>query len=158
MLLFLDVKVPKGGTRSSSLVELSRLLREYDSEYHYLVDHVLSFDASTDKDYEYAYMMPNVLRRVLDVFLAFRCPGSAGFASKMTQLTKEHSALDPDRIAALERLVQLESHSDNIDDLIGFSAMTLEEGKAATTALLALMETVDPNHIAGLRHLCRKAS
>jgi wobble nucleotide-excising tRNase len=155
-LLFLDVKVPKGGTRSSSLVELSRLLREYDSEYHYLVDHVLSFDASNDKDYEYAYMMPNVLRRVLDVFLAFRCPGSAGFASKMTQLTKEHSALDPDRIAALERLVQLESHSDNIDDLIGFSAMTLEESKAATTALLALMETVDPNHLAGLRHLCRK--
>ncbi|WP_315730722.1 MULTISPECIES: AAA family ATPase [unclassified Bradyrhizobium] len=155
-LLFLDVKVPKGGTRSSSLVELSRLLREYESEYHYLVDHVLSFDASDDKDYEYAYMMPNVLRRVLDVFLAFRCPGSAGFASKMSQLTKEHSGLDPDRIAAMERLVQLESHSDSIDDLIGFSAMTLEESKAATAALLALMETVDPDHLAGLKHLCRK--
>jgi wobble nucleotide-excising tRNase len=156
-LLFLDVKVPKGGIRSSTLVEMSRLLREYDSEYHYLVDHVLSFDASDDRDYEYAYMMPNVLRRVLDVFLAFRCPGSAGFASKMEQLRREHSALDADRVAALERLAQLESHSDNIDDLIGFSAMTLEESKAAAATLVALMEIVDPNHLDGLRRLCRKA-
>lgn len=156
-LLFLDVKVPKGGTRSSTLVEMSRLLREYDSEYHYLVDHVLSFDASDDRDYEYAYMMPNVLRRVLDVFLAFRCPGSAGFASKMELLRKEYTALDADRVAALERLAQLESHSDNIDDLIGFSAMTLEESKVAAGALISLMQIVDPNHLQGLRRLCRKA-
>lgn len=155
-LLFLDVKVPKGGdARSTAIVEMSKLLREYDSEYHYLVDHVLKFDASADPDYEYAYMMPNVLRRVLDVFLAFRCPGSAGFSSKMGQLRKDHATLDGERVAALERLVQLESHSDNIDDLIGFSSMTLEESKAATAALIAMMEAVDPTHLAGLRRLCR---
>ncbi|MGY3494226.1 AAA family ATPase [Bradyrhizobium sp. USDA 4502] len=155
-LLFLDVKIPKGtGARSSSIVEMSKLLREYDSEYHYLVDHVLKFDASTDTDYEYGYMMPNVLRRVLDVFLAFRCPGSAGFASKMGQLRRDNATLDDERIAALERLVQLESHSDSIDDLIGFSSMTLEESKAATAAMVAMMEAVDPTHLAGLRRLCR---
>lgn len=155
-LLFLDVKIPKGlDERSTAIVEMSKLLREYDSEYHYLVDHVLKFNASTDPDYEYAYMMPNVLRRVLDVFLAFRCPGSAGFASKMGQLRKDHATLDGERVAALERLVQLESHSDNIDDLIGFSSMTLEESKAATAALIAMMEAVDPTHLAGLQRLCR---
>jgi hypothetical protein len=119
------------------------------------VDHVLKFNASADPDYEYAYMMPNVLRRVLDVFLAFRCPGSAGFASKRGQLRKDHATLDGERVAALERLVQLESHSDNIDDLIGFSSMTLEESKAATAALIAMMEAVDPTHLAGLQRLCR---
>jgi wobble nucleotide-excising tRNase len=155
-LLFLDVKIPKGlDGRSTAIVEISKLLREYDSEYHYLVDHVLKFNASADPDYEYAYMMPNVLRRVLDVFLAFRCPGSAGFASKRGQLRKDHATLDGERVAALERLVQLESHSDNIDDLIGFSSMTLEESKAATAALIAMMEAVDPTHLAGLQRLCR---
>jgi len=115
----------------------------------------LKFHSSEDSDYEYAYMMPNVLRRVLDVFLAFRCPGSAGFASKMEQLRKDFAALDGERVAALERLIQLESHSDSIDDLIGFSSMTLEESKAAAAALVNLMEIVDPGHLAGLRRLCR---
>jgi wobble nucleotide-excising tRNase len=155
-LLFLDVKMAKGtGQRSTSIIEMSKLLREYDSEYHYLFDHVLKFDASNDPDYEYAYMMPNVLRRVLDVFLAFRCPGSAGFASKMEQLRKDHTALDTVRVSALERLVQLESHSDNLDDLISFSSMTLEESKAAAAALIGMMDVVDPTHLAGLRRLCR---
>jgi wobble nucleotide-excising tRNase len=155
-LLFLDVKMPKGEeSRSTTIVEMSRLLREYDSEYHYLADHVLKFQSSEDSEYDYAYMMPNVLRRVLDVFLAFRCPGSAGFASKIEQLRKEYDTLDGERIAALERLAQLESHSDSIDDLIGFSSMTLEESKAASIALVELMQTVDPNHLAALRRLCR---
>ncbi|ABD89753.1 conserved hypothetical protein [Rhodopseudomonas palustris BisB18] len=155
-LLFLDVKIPHGGeTRTTTIVEMSRLLREYDSEYHYLVDHVLKFHASNDSEYEYAYMIPNVLRRVLDVFLAFRCPGSAGFAGKMEQLGKDYEALDGERVAALQRLVQLESHSDSVDDLIGFSSMTLEESKSAAAALVGLMEIVDPNHLAALRRLCR---
>jgi hypothetical protein len=70
-------------------------------------------------------------------------------------LRKDHATLDGERVAALERLVQLESHSDNIDDLIGFSCMTLEESKAATAALIAMMEAVDPPHLAGLQRLCR---
>jgi wobble nucleotide-excising tRNase len=155
-LLFLDARIPKGtDRRSTSIVEMSKLLREYDSEYHYLFDHVLKFDASDDTSYEYAYMMPNVLRRVLEVFLAFRCPGSTGFGDKMKQLRRDHGALDQERVAALERLVQLESHSDSLDDLISFSSMTLEESKAAAASLVALMNVVDPTHLAGLCRLCR---
>ncbi|MBI5130284.1 MAG: AAA family ATPase [Rhodopseudomonas palustris] len=154
--LFLDVKLVHGGeARTTTIVEMSRLLREYESEYHYLADHVLKFQASNDSEYDYAYMMPNVIRRVLDVFLAFRCPGSGGFASKMEQLKKDHKALDAEKIAALERLVQLESHSDSVDDLIGFSSMTLEESKSAADSLISLMETVDPFHLSALRRLCR---
>ena len=134
---------------------MSRLLREYDSEYHFLFYHVLKFSEAENGEYEYAYMMPNVLRRVLDVFLAFRCPGSAGFASKITQLCKDYSGVDKDRITALERLTQVESHSDNLDDLISFSSMTLEETKDATIALLDMMEQVDKAHLDALRRLCK---
>ncbi|MEH2472078.1 chromosome segregation ATPase [Nitrobacteraceae bacterium AZCC 2161] len=100
-------------------------------------------------------MMPNVMRRILDVFLAFRCPGSAGLKSKIEQLQKRHERLDPVRIAALERLSQLESHSDSLDDLISFSSMTLEESKSAASALIAMMHEVDADHLAGLRSICR---
>jgi hypothetical protein len=73
----------------------------------------------------------------------------------MEQLRKDHAGLDTERVTALERLVQLESHSDSLDDLISFSSMTLEESKAAATALIGMMEIVDPTHLGGLRRLCR---
>jgi wobble nucleotide-excising tRNase len=153
--LFMDVTVPGGQTaRSTRIKPLSRLLRDYDSEYHFLVDQVLKFETTSDPEYEYAYMMPNVLRRVLDVFLAFRCPGTHGLASKIQQLCKENPTLDANRLTALERLTQMESHSDSLDDLITFSSMTVEEARAANSALLEMMQTVDPAHLRQLRRLC----
>ena len=154
--LFIDTSIPEGSDkRVSKIVEMSKLLREYDSEYHFLFNHVLKFTGDATAYYEYGYMMPNVLRRVLDVFLAFRCPGNSGFAEQVKRLCDDFPDLDRDRLAALERLVQVESHSDNLDDLLSFSSMTIEETKAAADALVAMMEQVDGKHLAGLRRLCR---
>ena len=43
----------------------------------------------------------------------------------------------------------------NLDDLLSFSAMTLEETRAAPKILLEMMEEVDPKHLANLTKLCR---
>lgn len=154
--LFIDVSIPAGqDKRSSNIVEMSRLLREYDSEYHFLFSHVLKFTEDPNAYYDHGYMMPNVLRRVLDVFLAFKCPGSSGLTGQIGKLCADYPELDRDRLAALERLAQVESHSDNLDDLLSFSSMTLEETQAAAAALVEMMAHVDPKHFAGLRHLCR---
>lgn len=154
-LLFLDVSIPKDTVRrKAALVPMSRLLREYDSEYHFLFSYVLRFQAANDEHFEHGYMMPNILRRVLDIFLAFRCPGSSGLPGKIDQLCVVHPELDRDRLASLERLSQVESHSDNLDDLIGFSSMTLEETRDAAAALVMMMEEVDLKHIDGLRRIC----
>jgi wobble nucleotide-excising tRNase len=154
--LFMDVALPAGQTkRVASFVEMPRLLREYDSEYHFLFHHVLKFAEGGDNHYDYGYMIPNILRRVLDIFLAFKCPGNSGLPGKLDQICKDYPDLDRDRLSALERLSQVESHSDNLDDIISFSSMTMEESKEATTALLAMMEKVDGLHVAGLRRLCR---
>lgn len=152
---FVDVKVHSGQqNRSASLVEMSRLLREYDSEYHYLFSQVLAFAKDPDAYSGYDYMMPNILRRVLDVFLAFRCPGSSGLAGQILQLCAMHPELDKDRLVALERLAQVESHSDSLEDLLTFSAMTLEETRTATAALLQMMEVVDGRHLQLVKRLC----
>lgn len=154
-LLFLDVSMPQGSAaRSLKLITLPPLLREYDSEYHYLFQHLLRFEETGDK-YDYAYMMPNVLRRILDVFLAFKCPGTNPIAQKLSQLCKQFENLDKDRIAALERLSQVESHSDNLDDLISFSAMAVEETNDAAAALLSTIEQVDRGHLDALRSICK---
>lgn len=154
-LYFVDVKMPSGEQkRSASLVEMSRLLREYDSEYHYLFSQVLAFADDPDGYSAYGYMMPNLLRRVLDVFLAFRCPGNSGFSGQIAQLCAMNPELDKDRLVALERLAQVESHSDSLEDLLTFSAMTLEETTTAAAALLHMMEVVDSRHLQAIKRLC----
>ena len=56
---------------------------------------------------------------------------------------------------ALDRLTQVESHSDNLDDLVGFSSMTLEESYEAAKALIEMMHTADPKHTDHMLRLCR---
>lgn len=154
-LLFLDVSVAKDSAkRTAALIPMSKLLREYDSEYHFLFSYVMRFQAASDEHFEHGYMMPNILRRVLDIFLAFRCPGNSGLVGKIEQLCNAYPEVDRDRLSALERLTQVESHSDNLDDLIGFSSMTIEETRDAATALVAMMEAVDRKHLEALRRIC----
>lgn len=154
--LFIDVAMLEGQTkRTSTIVEMSKLLREYDSEYHFLFSHILKFVKTADAHDDHGYMLPNVMRRVLDVFLAFKCPGSSGLSGQMDKLYGDYPELDRDRLRALERLSQIESHSDNLDDLLSFSSMTLEETRAAANALIEMMEHVDPKHLAGVRKLCK---
>lgn len=156
MFLFIDTAMPEGqDRRSSNIVEMSKLLREYDSEYHFLFSHILRFTENPNVYDDHGYMIPNVLRRVLDVFLAFKCPGSSGLTGQLAKLCTDYPGLDRDRLAALERLAQVESHSDNLDDLLSFSSMTLEETRAAACVLLEMMDHVDGKHLAGLKRLCR---
>lgn len=153
--LFIDVGIPEGQTkRTSTIVEMSKLLREYDSEYHFLFSHILRFMEKAGAHDDHGYMLPNIMRRVLDVFLAFKCPGSSGLSGQMAKLYSDYPGLDRDKLTALERLSQIESHSDNLDDLLSFSSMTLEETRAAANALIEMMEQVDPKHLAGVRRLC----
>lgn len=154
--LFIDVTIPEGqARRASTIIEMSKLLREYDSEYHFLFSHVLRFVEYPDAYDDHGYMMPNVIRRVLDVFLAFKCPGGGGLPTQLDKLWADYPELDREQLAALERLAQVESHSDNIDDLLSFSTMALEETKGAAAALFEMIEKVDSKHLERLKGLCR---
>jgi hypothetical protein len=124
-LLFIATTVsPCGTIRSSSICELPVLLREYDSEYQYLFSLVYLF--SEGRADEFAYLMPNAMRKVLEVFLAFKCPGSSGMEAKLDQGTVKNCGVDPASLAALARLSSVESHGDSLDDLIKLPAMTIE--------------------------------
>lgn len=155
-LKFIDVSIPSSTmARTSNIVDLPKHLREYESEYHYLFEKVLAFEEAGSGHFDYAFMMPNVLRRVLEVFLAFKVPHNGNLSDKLKMLCGRHPGLDQDRLNALERLSQVESHSDSLDDLIGQSSLTVEESQDANGALLHLMGTVDAAHLADLRRYCK---
>lgn len=156
--LFLDVKMPSAtAARSATLVEMPKLLRDYDSEYHFLCMKVLEFEKAAATYSEYGYLMPNIIRRVLELFLAFKVPGTGPIKDKLEVLTKLHKDLDKTRMVALERLSQVESHTDTMEDFISHSSMTIEETRDANAALLELMEAADENHTRAIRRQCKAA-
>lgn len=156
--LYLDVQLPLGNARrTTKIVEMPKYLRAYDSEYYFLYERTLRFVEDPDAS-PYFHLMPNVLRRMLDVFLAFKDPGSHEFAVKLRNVAEGVEGVDPDRLAALERLSQVESHSDSLDDLISFSSMTIEETKGAAAALLNFINAVDEPHGRRMAELCRAAA
>ena len=154
-LLFIDVtKPPDVEKRSASFMTMPKQLRDNDLEYHFLCQKVFCFERDGLSS-EYAFMMPNVIRRVLEIFLAFRIPKPGTLQDKLAKLCATYSELEPERLMALERLSQVESHSDSLDDLIAHSSMTVEEARDANHALLELMETTDPSHLRTLRSYCQ---
>lgn len=154
-LLYLDVtKLANAERRSSRIVAMPGHLYAYDSEYVFLYEKMLRFTEQGDAS-EYFHMMPNVLRKVLEIFLAFNVPGSDNLLQKIGQIRESEFELDRDRLVALERLSQVESHSDSMDDLIGFSSMTIEETKSAAASLLDLIQKLDDFHARKMARLCR---
>lgn len=156
-LLFIATTVsPCGTQRSSSICELPVLLREYDSEYQYLFSLVFLF--SEGRADEFAYLMPNAMRKVLEVFLAFKCPGSSGVESKLEQGVVKGSGVDPASLAALARLSNLESHGDSLDDLVKLPVMTIEESKGAAACLFQLIQALDAEHFKAMTAMSRRAN
>lgn len=112
------------------------------------------FAESEGLAYDHLYLMPNAMRKVLDIFLAFKVPGPDGLKSKLDTLVRTRPDFDANRLMALDRLVQLESHAESLDDLVAFSSMTIEESRDASQALIALMQEMDEPHLLRLQQLC----
>jgi len=152
--LFLDVSIPKkGGRRTSKLIPLPKNLEKYDSEYHFFYERMLKFQKSGKEHYKYWFMMPNVLRRVLEVFLGFKVPSPSSVITKLENLAPEFN-LDKVQLKALDRLLQLESHSDNLEKVLIPSPLTFEEARDANASVLYLIEKVDERHGKAMRKLC----
>lgn len=153
-LFFIDLKQDAAGKRSSRLEPLPKLLRDYESEYHYLFQHLKRLAESEGFAYDHLYLMPNAMRKVLDIFLAFKVPGPDGLKSKLDTVVRTRPEFDANRLMALDRLVQLESHAESLDDLVAFSSMTIEEARDASQAIIALMREMDASHLTRLQQLC----
>lgn len=153
-LMFINLRQDEKGERTSRIEKLPNLLRDYESEYHYLFDHLRLFAKSEGLAYDHFYLMPNAMRKILDIFLAFKLPGPDGLGSKVQKITTLLPSFDGNRLKALDRLVQLESHAESLDDLVSFSSMTIEEGRDCAKAILELMKDWDEAHHDRLIELC----
>lgn len=139
-----------GNLRTAYLAALDRLLMEYESEYHYLFS--LLIDFSEDGMLESIYLFPNIGRKVLETFLAFKVPTLENMDEKM-----KHLDFPEMEKSAIIRFVNTHSHANRGDGVIGFDLSLTNGGQQAILSLLSLIEKVDVTHYESMVKTCGKA-
>lgn len=137
----LDCSLTDQGRRSH-IAPLDPLLEQFESEYHYLFARVYRrAQANAAGGLEENYIFPNMARRLLEAFLAFRRPQHAG------ELRQKLQRIDFDETTKLRilRFLHTHSHADAIVDP-EHDPSALGEAKAVLTDLLALIQHEDAAH------------
>ena len=135
--------------RISAIRWLDPLLERFESEYQYLFDRL--YRASTEsasQDLEQNYVLPNMARRMLEAFLAFRQPQVSG------DLWQKLNAVRFDEAKKLRILRFLHTHSHSIAVGEPEHDMTaLAEGSAVLKDLLEMIESLDGAHYTAMAQL-----
>jgi wobble nucleotide-excising tRNase len=135
--------------RCSTIRPLDRLLEQFESEYHYLFYRIYSSaTAPARAGLEDNYALPNIARRLLEAFLAFRQPAKSGELWQKMQ----DAEFDESKKVRILRLLHTHSHSGAIGEpehdpsLLGETASVLKD-------LLEFLKAQDPGHFAAMVEL-----
>ena len=134
------------GQRCASIQRLDPLLEQYESEYHYLFARIYrAARASAQVDLEQNYVLPNMARRLLEAFLAFRQPQAFGELWQKLQAVQ----FDEAKKHRILRFLHTHSHSGAIGEPEHDPSL-LGEARSVLTDLLDLIRSQDPDHFAGM--------
>lgn len=135
------------GHRMATLAPIDPLLEQYESEYHYLFKrvHEEAHRGDGDGTLEQYYGLPNVARRFLEAFLAFRYPAVAGDLIKRM----EKVDFDQNKKTRILRFLNTYSHSGSVADP-EHDPSILAETKPVLCEVLELIERSDPEHFRGM--------
>ena len=136
------------GKRTASISDLDQLLRNYESEYHYLFKrvHEESNRHENPGSIETYYGLPNIGRRLLEAFLTFKLPNYQ--AGKLEKKLNDIE-FDPVKKSRILRFLHIHSHFDQIvppeHDL-----SILSETPEILNDLMELIKAVDKEHFDGM--------
>ncbi len=134
-----------GDQRCSSIRPLDPLLEQYESEYHYLFARIYRSAASTPPALEEKYILPNMARRLLEAFLAFRQPHVSG---ELWQKLKDVEFDEAKKLRIL-RFLHTHSHGDAIGEPEHDPSL-LGEADSVLKDLLAFIKGQDPEHFSAM--------
>jgi wobble nucleotide-excising tRNase len=130
---------------------LDELLQNYESEYQYLFSLLYKYSNSEVSDLGSYYHLPNIARRLLESFLAFKQPKAKSDMGMDKRL--DDVPIDEAKKARILRFTNTLSHSRYIEEGPGNDLSVLAETPAVLRDILLLMETMDKEHHDQLREL-----
>ncbi len=143
-----------GNQRCSTIRPLDPLLKDYESEYHYLFARIYRGAAGpTPAVLEDNYILPNMARRLLEAFLAFRQPRASG---KLWQKVTD-AKFDEAKKLRILRFLDTHSHGDAIGEPEHDPSLLGEAGSVLKN-LLEFIQAQDPAHFAAMVELVEPAA
>ncbi len=134
--------------RHSRIQALDPLLERFESDYHYLFASVVRGASSASAHLESNYLLPNMARRLLEAFLAFRQPHISGDLWNKMQGVE----FDEAKKTQILRFVHSYSHNDLITEP-EHDLSLLSEASSVLTDLLDLIKGQDEAHYHGMLSL-----
>lgn len=137
------------GSRTATLDLLDPFLHQYESEYHYLFKRVHEeAHKPAVRGLEAYYAIPNIARRLLEAFLAFRVPDKPGELYQKLE-SVQYDAAKKIRIL---RFLHTYSHFDQVAEP-DHDLSVLSETPAILREVLALIGHCDPAHFKSMAEL-----
>ena len=138
--------VRDGGQRCSSIVPLDPLLEQYESEYHYLFACIYRrASAAESGTLEDNYVFPNMARRLLEAFLAFRQPDKSGELWKKVA----RAEFDEAKKSRILRFLNTHSHGEAVGEPEHDPSL-LGEAKSVLEDLMDFIKDQDRDHFAAM--------
>ena len=134
--------------RISKICSLHKLLDEYDSEYYYLFKKVYSIGNNSDPtvSLDQYYGMPNLARRLVEAFFAFKQPNLLkGNSNSSLFKVIEGTNLNTVEKTKIDRFLNIFSHLQNIGEQ-DHDISILSETPAIMKSVLKMIEAEDPGH------------
>jgi len=137
------------GTRQTNLRMLDPLLRDYESDYHYLFAQIYRHvHDSGSGDLQQNYLYPNMARRLLERFFAFCRPRKSGRSTLRDQL--EAASVPAETATRIVRFTDVHSHGDSIDEP-GHDPTVIAEAPQVLRDVLDVMKAEAPTHFEEMR-------
>lgn len=146
---FMTVCRQESSQRNSSIVEIDKLLLDYESEYHFLFNVLYKIANEHKHDLEEIYPIPNIARKFLESFLAFRVPLGLRVTNIHERL-KRIENFDEKKKGRIRRFVETHSHPRYESGVQDFDMTLLGETADIVNDLMELVEKEDPKHYAFL--------
>ncbi len=135
--------------RCATIQRLDPLLENYESEYHYLFSRVYRAAAETAATgLEQNYVLPNMARRMLEAFLAFRQPEVSGELWQKMQAVR----FDEAKKLRILRFLHTHSHSNDIGEP-EHDLSVLAEGPTVLKDLMEMIGSLDPEHFSAMEKI-----
>jgi wobble nucleotide-excising tRNase len=141
---FMMVCKEENSARKSAIIKIDKLLIDYESEYHFLFSVLYKFAKEKEQHLKEMYPLPNVARKFLESFLAFRVP----VGTKEPSIYQRLSLIDFDtkKKERIRRFVDTHSHPRYESGVQDFDMTILGETPDILNDLLELVEHEDKRH------------
>jgi wobble nucleotide-excising tRNase len=114
-------------------------LLKFKSEYSYLFSILLTYKTNPTQDFDQLYNLPNILRRFIETFTAFKYLSTRNIEENIERLIK-----NPVKCEQVRKFVHYYSHSLTTDRMMQFSDLT--ECTTVVDTVLDSVKALDIEH------------